>query len=126
MSEPHSPPVGPEAAFKVFLAEGRFMIQRSRSTGNHCFYPRLAIPGSGETDLEWVPASGRGRVYSITVNRNREGSYNVALIDLDEGVRMMSTVRGVETCAIGTPVRAVIETLASGPAIVFEIAEDDR
>ncbi|MFM2279849.1 MAG: hypothetical protein RLZZ444_2080 [Pseudomonadota bacterium] len=115
------PDVGPEARFKTFLEEGRFMIQQSRSTGRYCFYPRLAIPGTGETDLEWVQASGRGTVYAITINRKREGDQNIALIDLDEGVRMMSTIRGVETCSIGTRVKARIEQLASGPAVVFDV-----
>jgi uncharacterized protein len=118
--------IGPEKRFKDYLALGRFMIQRSRSTGRYCFYPRLAIPGSGETDLEWVEASGEGTVYSITVNRKREGSYNVALIDLAEGVRMMSRVVGVETVAIGTPVLARIEQLESGPAVVFVSRETPR
>ena len=116
---------GPEQDYKRFLAEGRFMIQRSRSTGRYCFYPRLAIPGTGETDLDWVPASGRGTVYAITVNRKREGSYNVALVDLDEGVRMMSHIAGVETVAIGTRVTARIDTLETGPAVVF-VPEEAR
>lgn len=126
MSDEAQPATGPEAQFKAFLSQGRFMIQRSRSTGRYCFYPRLAIPSTGETDLEWVPASGRGTVYSITVNRSREGSHNIALIDLEEGVRMMSVVSGVESCAIGSPVRARIDTLAAGPAVVFDLAEDAR
>ena len=33
------------------------MIQKSRSTGGHVFYPRVAEPGTGATDLEWVAAS---------------------------------------------------------------------
>lgn len=123
---PDNQATGPEAAFRAFLAQGRFMIQRSRSTGRYCLYPRLAIPSTGETDLEWVPASGRGTVYSITVNRAREGSYNVALIDLEEGPRLMSTVTGVETCPIGTPVRSRIASLHSGPAVVFEIVEGGK
>src|SRR5690554_6014318 len=97
---PELPQIGPEHQFKAYLADGKFMIQRSRSTGKFVFYPRVAIPGSGETDLEWVQASGRGTVYSITVNRGKAGSYNVALIDLEEGVRMMSTVQGVESLPI--------------------------
>jgi len=115
--------VGPEAAFKAHLSDGRFMIQRSKSTGRYCFYPRLAIPGTGEDDLEWVEASGKGTVYSITVNRKREGSYNVALVDLEEGVRMMSHIAGVETVAIGTKVMARIAQLESGPAVIFDVAE---
>jgi uncharacterized OB-fold protein len=67
-----------------------------------------------------VPAAGTGTVYAITVNRAREGSYNIALIQLDEGPRMMSRVEGVETVAIGTRVRARIATLGDGPAVVFD------
>ena len=117
-----APTPGPEQVFKAHLAQGRFMIQRSRSTGTHVFYPRLSVPGTGETDLEGVPASGRGAVYSITVNRKKEGSHNVALIDLEEGVRMMSTVIGVETLPIGTAVIARIAELNGMPAVVFDPA----
>lgn len=95
------------------------MIQRSRSTGRHVFYPRIAVPGTGETDLEWVPASGGGIVYAITVNCSRDGSYNVALIDLDEGPRMMSRIETVETVPIGTRVRAQIIQEDGAPLVVF-------
>jgi uncharacterized OB-fold protein len=114
--------LGPEAQFKAYLAEGRFMIQRSRSTGRHVFYPRVAVPGSGETDLEWVPASGEGTVYSITVNRTREGSYNIALVDLAEGPRLMSRIEGAETAPIGTRVKARIASIEGEPALVFDVA----
>lgn len=110
---------GPEAQYRAFLREGRFMIQRSRSTGRHVFYPRVVVPGTGETDLEWVAAGGGGVVYAITVNRGRDGSYNLALIDLDEGPRMMSRVEGVETVPIGTRVRAAIVEEAGAPLVVF-------
>jgi uncharacterized protein len=114
--------LGPEAQFKAYLAEGRFMIQRSRSTGRHVFYPRVAVPGSGETDLEWVPASGEGTVYSITVNRTREGSYNIALVDLAEGPRLMSRIEGAETAPIGARVKARIASIEGEPALVFDVA----
>jgi uncharacterized protein len=114
--------LGPETQFKAYLAEGRFMIQRSRSTGRHVFYPRVAVPGSGETDLEWVPASGEGTVYSITVNRTREGSYNIALVDLAEGPRLMSRIEGAETAPIGTRVKARIASIEGEPALVFDVA----
>jgi uncharacterized OB-fold protein len=111
---------GPEAEYRAHLAAGRFMIQRSRSTGRHVFYPRIAIPGTGERDLEWVAASGGGTVYAITVNRTREGAYNVALIDLDEGPRMMSRVEGVESVPIGTRVIARIIEEDGAPLVVFD------
>src|SRR5690606_32935433 len=53
----------PDAEFNAYLAEGRFMIQRSRSSGKYVFYPRVAEPGTGARDLEWTEASGLGTVY---------------------------------------------------------------
>ena len=115
-------PKGPEGEFQAFLQQGRFMIQRSRSTGSYVFYPRIAIPGTGEQDLEWVEASGNGTVYSITVTRAREGAYNVALIDLAEGPRLLSRVEGVENLPIGAAVRGRVAETADGPALVFDPA----
>ncbi|MCR4265278.1 Zn-ribbon domain-containing OB-fold protein [Nitratireductor sp. ZSWI3] len=112
---------GPQATYEAFLAEGRFMIQRARRTGEYVFYPKVMSP-SGETELEWVEASGGGTVYAITVNRRREGSYNVALVDLDEGPRMMTTITGVETLPIGARVRARVEP-GETPRVVFEPEE---
>ncbi len=110
---------GPEAQYRAHLRAGRFMIQRSRATGQHVFYPRVAMPGTGETDLEWVEAAGGATVYAITVNRSREGSVNLALVDLDEGPRMMTRIEGVETVPIGTRVRARIVEQDGAPLVVF-------
>lgn len=85
MTPKATPGPGPEAQYRAFLRQGRFMIQRSVSTGRHVFYPRIAAPGTGTDDLEWIEASGLGTIYSITVNRTRQGSYNIALVQLDEG-----------------------------------------
>ena len=118
---------GPEAVFRAYLAAERFMIQRSASTGIHVFYPRVMMPCSGEADLEWVEASGAGTVYATTVNRRRHekgGDFNVALIDLAEGPRMMSRVVGIapEDVKIGMKVTAKIEELNGAPAVLFEPA----
>lgn len=110
---------GPEAEYRAHLQAGRFMIQRSRSTGTHNFYPRIAIPGTGEQDLEWVAVSGLATVYAITVNRARDGAYNLALVDLDEGPRMMTRIDGVETVPIGARVRARIIEANGAPLVVF-------
>lgn len=114
----------PESDYQRFLDEGRFMLQRSRQTGGYVFYPRVAQPGTGATDLEWVEASGRGVVYSTTLVRQRPPTpnYNVALIDLEEGVRMMSRVEGIapEDVCIGMAVRAKIKAGDSTALLVFE------
>lgn len=118
----------PDAEFRAFLGEGRFMIQRSRGDGGFVFYPRAISPGTGARDLEWVEACGRGRVYSTTVVRKKppEPSYNVALIDLEEGPRMMSRVETLDPAAvlIGANVQARIIQQDGEPVVVFDLTED--
>ena len=119
------PQTQPDREFEQFLREGRFMLQRSMSSGAHVFYPRVAAPGTGALDLEWVQASGRGTVYAITVVRPKppQAPYNVALIDLDEGPRMMSRVESVspEAVHIGMRVQARIATPnEQSPCVVFD------
>ncbi|WP_185803886.1 Zn-ribbon domain-containing OB-fold protein [Pontivivens nitratireducens] len=115
---------GPQATYEDFLAQGKFMIQRAKSTGEYVFYPRVTT-ATGATDLEWVEAGGGGTLYAITVNRTRSGSSNVALVDLDEGVRMMSTLPGVETAEIGSRLTARIENEGETPRVVFDLAKGD-
>ena len=121
------PEIHPERDYHGFLAEGRFMIQRSRSSGRHVFYPRLVEPGTGADDLEWVEASGQGTVYSATVVRPRPPAvpYNVVLVDLAEGPRIMSRVDGVavEDVRIGMAVKARIIQEDDKPLIVFVAGE---
>ena len=115
--------IHPEMEWRAHLAEGRFMLQRSRATGGYVFYPRVAEPGTGAEDLEWVEASGRGVVYAVTVvqRKNPAENYNVALVHLAEGPRMMSRVDGVapEVVTIGAPVQARIIQENDGPLLVF-------
>lgn len=102
----------PEVEWRTHLADGRFMIQRSRSSGDHVFYPRVMAPGTGSEDLEWVEASGRGTVHAVTIVRKKEpaDSYNVALVDLAEGPRLMSRVDEIppDDVTIGMAVQARI------------------
>lgn len=129
---PHIEDAGhaPQQAYFAYLAAGRFMIQRSRSSGEHVFYPRVAAPRTGDVDLEWVQASGLGTVYATTVMRMRPPtpSYNVCLVQLKEGPRMMSRVEGIapEAVAVGMAVRARIARDEQGqPLVVFDpVAEE--
>lgn len=105
------------------LSQGRFMLQRSRETGNYIFHPRVAEPLTGCTDLEWVEVSGLGTVYSTTVMRNKAptADVNLALIDLAEGPRMMSRVEGIapDAVRIGMQVKARIVDEDGKPLVVF-------
>jgi len=116
----------PDADYRRHLEAGRFMLQRSRSSGAFVFHPRVAEPRSGAADLEWVEACGRGSVYSTTIVRCKPpaADYNVALIDLVEGPRMMSRVVGIAAAdvKIGMPVRARIVIDNDAPLVVFDPA----
>lgn len=113
----------PDREHLNFLREGRFMIQRCRDSGRHIFYPRIAEPVTGSTNLEWVEASGRAEVYAVTVVRQRPPSanYNVVMVDLAEGPRMMSRVDGIppEEVRIGMAVQARVITEGGQPMVVF-------
>lgn len=115
--------MGADAKFAAFLAEGRFMLQRSRLTGEYVFYPRAVFPGTCETDLEWVEASGDAVVYSTTRVRNKPpvADYNVALVDLAEGPRMMTRIVGIDPSGvhIGMAVKARVDRIDDALAVVF-------
>ena len=119
---------GPEQQFKNYLSQGKFMIQRSKSLNQFFFHPRVAFPGTGERDLEWVEASGNGIVHSTTCNRRlpeKGGDFNLSLITLEEGPRMMARVEGVEPdkVDIGQKVKARISNLNGEPAIIFDVLQ---
>ncbi len=89
-------PVSPLAAYIAFLERGELGYQFSPSANMAVFYPRVIAPRTGEADLEWRVSKGLGTVYATTVVHQQKGDpYNVALIDVDEGFRMMSRVEDI-------------------------------
>ena len=115
---------GPDVAFREHLKGGRFMIQKCGTCGAFVFYPRLLCTECGSTELAWQEAKGGGTVYSTTVVRRKPdqgGDYNVAVIELAEGPRLMSRVTDVPPAdvSIGMPVTATIDQTANGPLLVF-------
>jgi uncharacterized protein len=74
------------------------LVRRCRSCGKHHFYPRDFCPSCFSYDIEWTQTKGRGIVYSFTICHRpapgfeKDVPYNLAIIELDEGVRMMSTI----------------------------------
>jgi uncharacterized OB-fold protein len=73
----------------------------------------VLCPGCGGTRLRWEASAGIGTVYaSTTLHRRDEAPYDVSLVDLDEGFRMMSSVVGVAPgdVRIGMRVRVAIDT----------------
>ncbi|MCW5750021.1 MAG: OB-fold domain-containing protein [Alphaproteobacteria bacterium] len=111
---------GPVAQYLKYLSEGRFMLQRSSETGELLYYPRSFARGAPSAGLEWVEMSGLGTVYSFTTVRRKPehgGDYNISLVELVEGPRMLTRVLGMDPNAvsIGLKVRARIEKPAWDP-----------
>jgi len=83
------------------LAEGRLVYQRCRACGNRWLPARAECPRCLAADHEWVAASGRGRLLSWVVYRvayheslRDRLPYNVAIIELEEGPRLISSIPG--------------------------------
>jgi len=84
----------PYTRYVQHLRAGELAYQYSTAAQRAVFFPRVRCPYSGQDCLEWRISSGLGTVYSTTVVQSRQGNpYNVALIDLDEGFRLMSRVQ---------------------------------
>lgn len=117
---------GAESIYQEYLAKGEFMIQRCNSCSSHVFYPRYLCTRCGSSDMAWIKPTGAGTVYSTTVMRRRAesgGDYNVCLVQLNEGPRLMSRVEGVMPAEvrIGMAVKARVTSSADdGAFVVFD------
>ena len=87
------------APFWEAAHEGRLLIQRCESCDAVQFYPRALCTSCGTGPPAWLEASGRGTVHTFTVVRQNLmppfkdlAPYVLAIIDLEEGVRMMGNV----------------------------------
>jgi uncharacterized protein len=86
----------PLATYIAYLERGELAYQFSPSANAAVFYPRVIAPKTGADDLEWRVSQGLGTVHATTAVHPQHGApYNVALIDVDEGFRMMSRVEDI-------------------------------
>ncbi len=98
--------------------QGKLLLQHCQQCHQYQFYPRLYCMQCGSDKLQWAEASGRGRIYSYTIiHRNKtpefvqDVPYNVAIIQLDEGPRMMANIVGSDNSQLGVdlPVTVVFD-----------------
>jgi uncharacterized OB-fold protein len=100
---------------------GALRIQRCTACGRFYFYPRPFCPRCWSSDVEWVAVSGRARLHSYVINHrpapgfDEEAPYAIAVVELEEGPRMMSSIVGVEA----TPESLVLD-------MDLEVAFEDR
>ncbi|HSW06810.1 Zn-ribbon domain-containing OB-fold protein [Aquabacterium sp.] len=129
MNESPSPAGGSaQRTYQAALNEGRWLIQHCTACQHAVFYPRELCPHCGAPALRWVAPSGLGTVYAVTTVRRKPdagGDLNVTLIDLDEGVRLMSRVEGLASDAvrIGMRVRSRVTQQDGAGLVVFDAVD---
>ena len=121
----------PYGTFVEHCKKGELAYQYSLDDAKPVFFPRVVAPVSGSTNLEWRVSKGLGTVYATTVVHQRDTApYNVALIDVDEGFRMMSRVEDVDPMAVKIGMRVKVRMHPGDdkqpPYPVFVPAEDKQ
>lgn len=116
---------GVQAYHQAAVDAGRFLIQRCTACRRHVYFPREICSHCGSCALAWVEPCGRGTVYATTVVRDRAGKEvrGIVLIDLDEGVRLMSRVEGEapSSIRIGQRVRASVQATDGRGLLIFHL-----
>ena len=104
----------------------RLVVQKCGDCGALQLLPQAHCRGCLGEDLEWIEASGRGKVYSYTVvhraptaSFGEDVPYVVALIELEEGARMMSNIVEIEPEAVRVdmPVEVVFDEITSAVSL---------
>ena len=125
-SKPVPIPDSVSAAFFDGARDGRLMLQHCTSCGGWSFPVRERCPHCFAGNLGWRAASGRGTLYTFAImhqvmNPGFADSvpYNVAQVDLEEGVRMVSNVVGVANDAlrIGMKLEVCFENVGDGVCV---------
>ena len=104
---------------------GKLMLPRCQDCNRVHWYPRHLCPKCHSDNLEWIEASGEGTIHTYAVQHlafgpwAAEAPYVTAYIDLKEGDRMLTVLRGVDA---GKP-----QDIRIGAAVKveFELANDD-
>ena len=78
-------------------------LQQCADCSKFVFYPRSVCPHCGSRNLNWKAVSGRGKVYGFTISYQKnmpgfgaDAPYAIALVELDEGARLMTNLVGVD------------------------------
>lgn len=118
--------------FWAGIKSHQILVQKCSSCGLLRFYPRILCPECLSDQFQWIPCSGKGRIYShTTVYRpplpafEEFVPYTIALIDLEEGIRILSRVEGdPDSIAIGVRVSVLFEDFSGEIALPkFKLAD---
>jgi len=128
MNQELPPPIANADSLAYWNAarERKLVLRKCRACDTLHFMPRCLCPACWSDQLEWVPSKGMGTVYSFSVIRRAplpafaaRVPYVTALIELDEGPRMMANVVGENALSvqIGDKVRVTFEDRGNGVLI---------
>lgn len=100
--------------------QNKLVIQKCSSCESLQFYPRPYCISCLSDEMDWVEVSGRGTIYTYTINHRSPNSYMqdkvpyvVAIIELEEGIRMMANIIDsvLDKVEIGAHVHVVFENI---------------
>lgn len=101
-----------QSPFGMYLEhcrKGELAYQVCTEDGTPVFYPRVVAPKSASSDLKWCVSKGLGTVYATTVVFAKDQPpRNVALVDVDEGFRMMSRVEDIDPMRVRIGMRVKV------------------
>lgn len=105
----------PLATYQAHLEQDELAYQFSPQAQAAIFYPRVICPITGDDQLEWRISAGLGTVHATTVVHGQGGeTFNVALIDVDEGFRLMSRVEDIPPSEVKIGQRVRFRTHRAG------------
>jgi hypothetical protein len=100
-------PHGLTAEFYAHLAAGELRLQRCDACGRWRHPPRVLCGACGSDRWAWQRVSGRGSIYTWTVTHQAlvppfadDVPYGVVVVELEEGPRLVTAVRGVSPDAL--------------------------
>ena len=93
------------------------MLPKCKACGQFHYFPRPFCPHCFSWDLEWIRCSGKGKLYSFLINHRpapgfeEETPYVIAVVELDEGPRMLSNLIDIEPTPEAVQVDMPVEIL---------------
>ena len=126
-------PTPDTAYFWEQACRGQLVLQRCRRCQAFQFYPRAVCHRCLGEELEWVPSAGTGHVYSFSVVHRPPNPayapdvpYVVAIVELDEGVRMMANVVDCEPDRVYIGMRVAVTFERRGSVLLPQFRPDPQ
>jgi hypothetical protein len=127
LPRPEPKPTPETAHFWDGTREGELRLQRCRTCGDAYFPPQPVCPRCASDDVEVFRASGRGTLHTYVVNHRAAPGFHppyvLAVVQLDEGPRMLTNLVDVEpepdALPLDLPVEVTFEAVGETALPVF-------